>query len=70
MTAYFAAASNLGMRLLPLLALALGLPADYFLPFFTKPMLFLRPLHYSDLKSEPDKVFYMLGASVKTKSKQ
>lgn len=37
---------QLGGRLLRLLALSLGLPAEYFAPYFTRPMLFLRPLHY------------------------
>jgi hypothetical protein len=56
MSTYFTAMTNLGMRLLPLFALALGLPPDHFLPLFTKPVLFLRPLHYTALKSEPEQV--------------
>jgi hypothetical protein len=35
------------MRLLQLLALSLGLPGDYFAPYFTQPMIALRPLHYT-----------------------
>jgi hypothetical protein len=45
--AYLAAVTQLGLRLLRLLALALGLPGDTFLPLFGRPMTFLRPLHYS-----------------------
>lgn len=44
--AYWEAVGQLGGRLLRLLALSLNLPAEYFAPFFTRPMLFLRPLHY------------------------
>jgi isopenicillin N synthase-like dioxygenase len=54
--AYFGAVTNLGMRLLRLLALALGLAPDYFLPMFGRPMLFLRPLHYIPRRSQPDQV--------------
>ena len=43
---YFAAMEQLGFRVLRLLALSLALDGDHFLPFFTRPMLFLRPLHY------------------------
>jgi hypothetical protein len=46
-TAYFEALTALGMRLLQLLALSLGLPAGYFAPYFTHPMIALRPLHYT-----------------------
>jgi isopenicillin N synthase-like dioxygenase len=46
-TAYFDALTALGMRLLRLLALSLGLPGDYFTPYFTHPMVALRPLHYT-----------------------
>lgn len=35
------------MRLLRLLALSLGLPGGYFAPYFTHPMVALRPLHYT-----------------------
>ena len=54
--AYFSAVTALGMRLLRLLALALDLPAEHFDPMFSKPMLFLRPLHYAPRKSHPDQV--------------
>jgi isopenicillin N synthase-like dioxygenase len=46
-TAYFDALTALSMRLLRLLALSLGLPGDYFAPYFTHPMIALRPLHYT-----------------------
>ncbi len=52
--AYFNAVTDLGMRMLRLLALALGLAPDYFLPMFGRPMLFLRPLHYIPRRSQPD----------------
>ena len=54
--AYFRAATALGMRLLRLLALALDLPPEHFDPFFTRPMLAFRPLHYALRKSQPDQV--------------
>ena len=44
--AYHAAMENLGLRLLPLYALALDLPADYFGPAFKAPMFTLRMSHY------------------------
>ncbi len=53
--AYFKAVTALGMRLLRLLALALDLPPEHFHPMFTRPMLFLRPLHYAPRQSHPDK---------------
>lgn len=43
-----AAFEGLGLRLLPLYARALNLPADYFAPFFTEPMYTLRMSHYPD----------------------
>lgn len=43
-----AAFEGLGLRLLPLYARALNLPADYFTPFFTEPMYTLRMSHYPD----------------------
>jgi isopenicillin N synthase-like dioxygenase len=41
-----AAFEGLGLRLLPIYARALGLPADYFAPFFKEPMYTLRMSHY------------------------
>jgi len=46
-TSYSDAVTNLGRQLLRLLALSLQLPADFFNPHFTTPMIALRPLHYS-----------------------
>lgn len=43
---YWEAVGQLGGCLLRLLALSLGLPPEFFAPYFTRPMLFLRPLHY------------------------
>jgi len=54
--AYFDAVTMLGMRLLRLLAMALELDADFFHPMFSRPMLFLRPLHYIPRQSLPEKV--------------
>lgn len=63
-TAYFEAARALGFRLLRLLALALGLPAEHFHPSFARPMLFLRPLRYAPVASRPDAG--LLGAGAHT----
>eukprot|EP00270_Netrium_digitus_P005549 TRINITY_DN1739_c0_g1_i3.p1 TRINITY_DN1739_c0_g1~~TRINITY_DN1739_c0_g1_i3.p1 ORF type:complete len:346 (+),score=92.87 TRINITY_DN1739_c0_g1_i3:87-1124(+) len=51
-------------RLLPLLALSLDLPEDYFLQpgFFDDPITSLRPLHYSNERSDPEKGVYGAGA--------
>jgi isopenicillin N synthase-like dioxygenase len=43
---YNAAMENLGLSLLPLYAVALGLPSDYFAPAFREPMYTLRMSHY------------------------
>lgn len=49
---YIEAMTALGMRLLPVVATALGLPPDAFAPFFLKPMTFLRPLRYVPTPSD------------------
>lgn len=49
-------------RLLRLLALSLGLPADHFDAHFTQPMLFLRPLHYAPRVSAPEEGLMAAGA--------
>lgn len=49
-------------RLLRLIALSLGLPADHFASFFSSPMIFLRPLHYAAQVSKPDDGVYGAGA--------
>ncbi|PSC75554.1 Adenine guanine permease AZG1 [Micractinium conductrix] len=60
--AYLQAVAALGCRLLRLLALSLGLAADHFSPHFTRPMLFLRPLHYSAERSSEAEGLYAAGA--------
>ncbi|DBA97254.1 TPA: hypothetical protein ACH3X1_015002 [Trebouxia sp. C0004] len=47
MQAYMDAIRGLANRLLPLIAIALQLPTDFFDMHFDKPMIALRPLHYS-----------------------
>ena len=44
--AYHAAMERLGLRLLPLYAIGLGLPADHFAQAFREPMFTLRMSHY------------------------
>eukprot|EP00877_Chromochloris_zofingiensis_P004722 jgi/Chrzof1/14250/Cz08g31020.t1 len=61
-TAYFRAMQQLGTRLLRLLALSLGLPAEHFHAMFDPPMMFLRPLHYSAQVSNPDAGVFGAGA--------
>lgn len=51
-----AAVHSLSNRLLLLIAIALQLPTDFFLQFYDKPMMYLRPLHYSPQVSLPDEV--------------
>lgn len=53
MEAYMAAVHHLSNRLLLLIAIALQLPTDFFLQFYDKPMMSLRPLHYSPQVSLP-----------------
>jgi len=56
MQAYMDAICGLADRLLPLIAIALQLPTDFFDMHFDKPMIALRPLHYSAQTSLPDEV--------------
>ena len=56
MQAYMDAICDLADRLLPLIAIALQLPTNFFDVHFDKPMLALRPLHYSAQTSLPDEV--------------
>lgn len=56
MQAYMDAVTALARRLLRVIAIALTLPPDFFLPQFDKPLAFLRPLHYSPQVSIPDEV--------------
>ena len=48
-----AAMATLGLRLVHLIALALGCPRDYFDVAFSKASTTLRPLHYSSDVSNP-----------------
>jgi len=59
--AYLHAMERLGRRMLPLWEGALGLPADYFAPFFTNPHGYVRPIHYPP-KPELAHDEYGLGA--------
>ena len=58
MVAYFRTLEKLGERLLPILARALGMPADYFAPFFrNEAHINLRFLHYPPQASDDDEQF-------------
>lgn len=46
MLAYIDSLETLGLKLVRVYARALGLPADYFTPYFTKPEFYLRCNHY------------------------
>ncbi|KAK9814115.1 hypothetical protein WJX72_000846 [[Myrmecia] bisecta] len=59
---YFHAMHVLGLRLVRLIALALQLPADHFDSNFDKPLINLRPLHYSAKVSRPSEGIYGAGA--------
>ncbi len=56
MSAAFDGLYALGRRALRLMALALDLPPTWFLDRFKKPILNMRPLHYSATLSKPDEV--------------
>ena len=60
METYMTAVHDLSNRLLLLIAIALQLPTDFFLQFYDKPMMYLRPLHYSPQVSLPDEVTTLL----------
>jgi isopenicillin N synthase-like dioxygenase len=58
MTAYLTAVEAMCQRMLPGFAAALGMPADFFAPYFAdKPHASLRFLHYPSQHSRDDKVF-------------
>ncbi|EFJ48980.1 hypothetical protein VOLCADRAFT_59825, partial [Volvox carteri f. nagariensis] len=59
---YYEALYGLGMRLLRLVALSLDLPPDYFAAAFDRPMVALRPLHYSGERSDPGAGVFGAGA--------
>lgn len=52
MVRYQMAIKEMGFKLLPLYALALGKPADFFLPFFTDPIMWSRNAHYPPVTPE------------------
>ena len=56
MAAYFDGVLALGLRTLRLMAMALDLPPDWFAVRYQKPLLNLRPLHYSAALSRPEEV--------------
>ena len=56
MSAAFDGLYGLGRRALRLMALALDLPPTWFLDRFERPILTLRPLHYSATLSKPEEV--------------
>jgi isopenicillin N synthase-like dioxygenase len=60
--AYLKAVTALGMRLLPVVATALGLSPTAFEPYFHKPMTFLRPLRYPPVRSDEAKGQFAAGA--------
>jgi isopenicillin N synthase-like dioxygenase len=62
MEAYFDQISHVGIRVVRLIALAIGLPEHFFDASFTAPMAALRLLHYAAEKSEPDEGIYACGA--------
>ena len=63
MNTYMDAVRNLADRLLPLIAMALRLPSNFFDQYFHKPIGTLRPLHYNAQMSLPDEVCSHLNAS-------
>ncbi|DBA70484.1 TPA: hypothetical protein ACH3X2_011889 [Trebouxia sp. C0005] len=62
MNTYMDAVRNLADRLLPLIAMALRLPSNFFDLYFHKPIGTLRPLHYNAQMSLPDEGIYGAGA--------
>jgi len=62
MNTYQDKVSEVGLRLVRLIALSLNLNQSYFDGYYAKPMPFLRLLHYSSEKSEPSKGLFGCGA--------
>lgn len=60
--AYMSSVQNLAMRMLPVMALALDLPRDYFAPFFKDPIMTLRPLRYLPVVSNETEGRHAAGA--------
>mmetsp|Transcript_15232 Transcript_15232/g.23703 ORF Transcript_15232/g.23703 Transcript_15232/m.23703 type:complete len:326 (-) Transcript_15232:63-1040(-) len=62
-TTYYEKSSELGFRVVQMLALAIGLEDQhYFDDDFTDPMAAMRPLHYAAEKSNPEKGVFACGA--------
>jgi isopenicillin N synthase-like dioxygenase len=62
MTNYHEQMSQLGFRIVQLLALAIGLDEDYFDASFQEPIASLRLLHYAAVPSDPTKGIFACGA--------
>ena len=60
-TEYQTCLGKVGLKLNQALAKSLGLDENYFDPNFTKPMLFVRLLHYSAVKSCPEEGVFGAG---------
>jgi isopenicillin N synthase-like dioxygenase len=54
MKAYFDGVLTLGLRVMRLMSMALDLPPDWFTVRHQRPLLNLRPLHYSADLSRPE----------------
>eukprot|EP00195_Chlamydomonas_chlamydogama_P011151 CAMPEP_0202891964 /NCGR_PEP_ID=MMETSP1392-20130828/1858_1 /ASSEMBLY_ACC=CAM_ASM_000868 /TAXON_ID=225041 /ORGANISM="Chlamydomonas chlamydogama, Strain SAG 11-48b" /LENGTH=325 /DNA_ID=CAMNT_0049575839 /DNA_START=25 /DNA_END=1002 /DNA_ORIENTATION=+ len=59
---YFEQVKALSNRLVHLIATSLGLPADFFNPYFNPPVTVLRPLRYAPVKSDPGEGLFGCGA--------
>lgn len=62
MNEYFDIMNKIGFRLVQLIALAIGLPHNFFDDKFSPPMAFLRLLHYSKQKSDVANGIFACGA--------
>jgi isopenicillin N synthase-like dioxygenase len=62
MSKYFDMVTDLGLQVVRLLALAIGVPEDYFDSSFEAPMAALRLLHYSPEPSAPKNGLFACGA--------
>jgi isopenicillin N synthase-like dioxygenase len=62
METYFDEISHVALHVVRLIALAIGLPEDFFDASFTEPLAALRLLHYSAEQSQPDEGIYACGA--------
>ena len=62
MDTYHEAMTQLGRKVVQLLALALNMPEDYFNQSFTKPIALIRLLHYNETPSDPAAGILAAGA--------